>query len=224
MATSAPHCKLNYHEFNGADLDTFAHLVADGFYANNPPFTAPPLTEVAFTALADTFHEKYEAYKNGGKAQKGYYTVARTNLITALDDIAHYVDGLAGVDDGMIQLAGYTPTKTGDTKAVVPAAPVIEKIIRVGKGTLNPVCKTSPGADSYGCLILDKPTTDGLIFIDGMLIVNDDFKGEFRHIVTKGRSKTFTNLKSGTEYWFFFYAINSAGVSGFSAGASEVCG
>lgn len=224
MPTSKQHCSLNYHAFGSTDLDTFAHLVSEGIYSNNPPFTAPPLTQAAFDALVGLHHDKYEAYKNGGAAQKGAYITAKNNLITALDSTADFVDGLSGVNEAMILLAGYTPTKTGDTKAVVPAAPVVEKINRVVKGTLNPVCKTSSGAESYGCLLLDKPTTDGIIFIDGMLIVNEDFKGEFRHIVTKGRSKTFTNLKSGTEYWFFFYATNSAGVSGLGAGLSEVCG
>ena len=64
---------------------------------------------------------KYTAYKNGGKAQKGAYTTARTVLIAALDQNAEYIDGLAGLNTDMILLSGYTPTKTGDSKATTPA-------------------------------------------------------------------------------------------------------
>ena len=224
MPTSKQHCSLNYHAFGPTDLDTFAHLVSEGIYSNDPPFTAPPLTKTAFDALVGLHHDKYEAYKNGGAAQKGAYVTAKTNLITSLDSTADFVDGLTGVNEDMIILAGYTPTKTGETKAVVPAAPVVEKIERGSKGVLIPTCKTVAGGEYYGCLAFDKPIDTSVFFVDGMLGFAEEFKAEYRHLVTKGRKKTFTNLRSGVEYWFYFYAGNSAGVSQLSAGVSMVCG
>ena len=45
MPNSKAHCSVDYHEFNGSDLDIKAHLVAEGIYTNNPPFTVPPVTQ-----------------------------------------------------------------------------------------------------------------------------------------------------------------------------------
>ena len=223
MSNTKPHCSLNYHEFGPTELETFGHGVGEGIYQHNPPFTAPPYTEIAAKALIDTYHNTYEDYKNGGKSQKGDYMAARAALILALDDTAKYVDGLTGLNDAMIVMAGYTPTKTGESKAVIPDAPVIEAIKRGAKGVLEPACKTVPGADYYGCILLDKPWDNTLYFVDGQLVLNG-FTGALRHIVTKGRKKTITNLQSKTEYFAYFYAGNSAGVSQLSAVVSEVCG
>ena len=241
MSSSKPHCGLFYHEFNGADLDTFAHLVAEGIYTNNPPFTAPPLTQLAFNALVDAFHEKYEAYKNGGKAQKGAYTIARTNLIKALDDTADYVDALPAVDDGMIQLAGYTPTKTGDTSAVPPPTPTDVKLSHGASGEIKAECGAITGSITYGCLIIaEKPLPDGFAITNaGQIIISENKptppippippqqNDEGSLIIldlTKSRKKRFTGLVKGTEYFFYFYAINSAGVSQLSEMKSMVCG
>ena len=123
MSNSKPHCSVDYHNFNGDKLDTKAHLVSEGIYSNDPPFTAPPFTQVDFDALVADHHDKWEAYKNGGKAQKGPYNTARTALINAMDKTGDFVDERPGVDDDMILLSGFTPTKTGGTKTLPPNPP-----------------------------------------------------------------------------------------------------
>jgi len=45
----------------------------------------------------------------------------------------------------------------------------------------------------------------------------------FRLILTKGRKKIVNNLESKTEYWFYFFAGNAAGVSQLGPGMSMVC-
>lgn len=222
MPNSKPHCSVSYHQFLGVELEVFSHAVGEGIYSNNPPFNTPPVLEVDFKNLADVYSDKYDNYKNGGKNQKGAYLTARANLMEALDTLAEYVDALPGVNDDMIILAGYTPTKTGDSKAVVPVAPVIEGVEQGSTGVLEPQCKAVAGADYYSCIILDKPWDYTLHFVEGTLMLSN-FTGFFRHIVTKGRKKLVPALTPKTDYWFYFYAGNSAGVSQLSAGVSKVC-
>src|SRR5688572_6126075 len=125
------HCSVDYHEFNGADLETKGHAVSTGIYDHNPPFVAPPFTKAAFDAKVEAVHNTYEAYKNNlGPVTKGNYLIARANLIADMDTLGQFVDALPGVNEGMILLAGFTPTKTGETSAVIPDVPVIEEIQR----------------------------------------------------------------------------------------------
>ncbi len=222
MPTYKPHCSLNYHLFNGAELETFAHGVATGIYDHAATFPSPPIIKVDFETTVEDFHNKYEAYKTGGKSQKGDYLVSRSILMKALDDTAVYVDNLKGVDEDTIVLAGYKPTKVGDSKAVVPDAPGVKSIEPGPKGTLIATCNTVDGASYCGCLVTDKPITDGIYMVDGTFSP-DGFDGKYRLILTKGRKKTVNMLDSKTEYWFYFFAGNSAGVSQFGAGMSMVC-
>ena len=228
MATVTPHCSLSYHQFNPTDLENFGHHVSTGIYTSTPPFSSPPYTQVVFDGFVSAFHDTYIAYKNGGADQKGAYMTAHTNLMEALDATAHYVDELPGVNEDMITRAGYTPTKTGDTKAVVPATPEVEKIDRPAKGTLEPSCKAVHGAEYYGCIILEHPWGDGMGFMAGQIGIEIPTPipslPAIRIIVTKGRKKTAAMLTSGKEYGVYFYAGNSAGVSALSGGVSIICG
>ena len=224
MANSQPRCSVEYHNYNGTDLESQGHKTSNGVFGNNPPFTSPPTTKILFDPLVEDVHNTYEAFKEGGQAQKGAYLTARENLIAALDLLAKYVNELSGVNEAMIILAGFKPTKTGETQAVVPATPVIDKIERGSKGVLIPQCKPIKGASYYGCILLDKPMDTKLIFLNGMLAFDDGFDSNFILNLTKGRKKIYSGLESGKEYWFYFYAGNSAGVSTLSEGESIVCG
>lgn len=208
--------------FNGADLETFVHGVATGIYDHATTFTSPPVVKATFETTVEDFHNKYEAYKNGGKGQKGAYIIARDNLMKGLDDTAEYVDALPGLTEGIIVLAGYTPTKTGDTQAVLPDAPGVEKIEFGPKGTLIATAKSVAGGSYYGCVVTDKPIA-GAINMDNGTFTLDGFDGNFRLILTKGRKKTVNNLDSKTEYWFYFFAGNTAGVSQLGPDMSLVC-
>jgi hypothetical protein len=137
MAGKKSRCSLSYHRFGFPELETFAHHVSVSTYSHNPPFTAPPLTQAAFDALITVYHDTYEAYKNGGANQKADFDVAYNNLITALDNLAQYVDGLPILDEDVIKLAGYTPTKTGETAAVIPPAPTGVKLAQAATGEIK---------------------------------------------------------------------------------------
>lgn len=237
MPNSKAHCSVDYHEFNGSDLDIKAHLVAEGIYTNNPPFTVPPVTQLAYDALVAAHHEKYEAYKNGGKAQKGAYLTARTSLITAMDTLGDYVDKLPGVDEDMILLAGFTPTKTGNSKAVAPPVPTGIELTFGVTGEVFAECAAIAGDIFYGCMMIaSKPLPDGFAISNGgqIIIPNDEAASVASAMVSNGiaaigdlnkkRKKHFTGLTKGVEYYFYFFAVNSAGVSQLSAVQHITCG
>ncbi len=222
MSNKTPHCSLNYHNLSGSELDTFAHAVADGIYNNATTFTSPPLTQPAFSALLSAYHSAYEEYKNGGKNQKGAFLIAKNNLVAALDTTAEYVDGLPDLTEAIIILAGYVPTKVSDTKAVVPAAPVVKSIEQGASGILTVEAETSPGAEYYGCIITEYPLdpNKGLILFEGNMIIE---QLQLRLELNKSRKKKIMNLQPKTEYWFYFFAGNSAGVSPLGPPSSRVC-
>jgi hypothetical protein len=231
MADSQPHCSLNFHTFGPIPFENFGHRVSSGIYGNAGTFTAPPYTQVVFDGLVTDVHDTYEAYFNGGLEQKGEYMTAYGLLLTALNDTATYVDGLPGLTEAMITLAGYTPTKTGVTSAVICAAPVIDKIDRETKGVLKPWCKPVAGADYIGCIVMDQPIGTSVSFVFGQIAIDGGSPvppgpgfPTVRLIVTKGRKKVVPGLTSGKEYWVYFYAGNAAGVSDLSAGVSIICG
>jgi hypothetical protein len=231
MPNPKPHCSVDYHEFNGADLETQGHKVSNGIYGNPGTFASPPMTKTVFDQLVEDVHTTYEAYIHGGADQKGAYMTARSALIAALDSMAKYVDGLTGVNEDMIVLAGFTPTKTGQTKAVVPVAPELDMntIDTKTKGWLKFSCRHVTGAEFYGCIVLEQPLSDNVSFIFGQVSLSAPFGPgpvpfNVRMVVTKGRYKEVPGLTSGREYWVYFYAGNSAGVSPLSNGVSIICG
>ncbi|MBK8659669.1 MAG: fibronectin type III domain-containing protein [Bacteroidetes bacterium] len=64
------------------------------------------------------------------------------------------------------------------------------------------------------------PLNKGVIFFEGNMIIEN---AVLRLEVNKGRKKTISNLQPKEEYWFYFYAGNSAGVSALSAPESRIC-
>ncbi|MBK7147746.1 MAG: hypothetical protein IPH78_02730 [Bacteroidetes bacterium] len=222
MISSNPKGQLNLSPACRTDLNQMAHAVADGIYGNPGTFAAPPVTQPVFEGLLTSYHNAYEDYKNGGKNQKGAYLVAKNNLMGSLDQLADYVDALPGLTEATIYLAGFTPTKVSDSKAVVPAPPVIKSVTQGSTGSLVVEADAVPGAEYYGCLV-SKTKLDGnsgIIFFEGNLIIEN---ASLRLEVNKGRKKTISNLQPKEEYWFYMYAGNSAGVSALSAPMSRIC-
>ena len=228
MTTFKSHCSVDYHEFAGPDLETQGHKVSSGIYGHPVPFASPPFTQTVFDGLVEDVHLTYEAYHNGGVEQKGAYMTARTALIGALDTTGHFVDALPGVNDDMIVLAGFTPTKTGRTDAVVCEAPVITHVDKETTTWLKPLCNAVPGAIFYGCLILEAPLGENIVFYNGQIIISPvtgpiPVPSNVRLVVTKGRLKEIPQLEKGKDYWIYMYAGNSAGISPLSAGVQVMC-
>ena len=232
--SSQPHCSVIYHQYNGADLESQGHKTSAGVFGNNPPFTSPPMTKIVFDGLVEAVHNTYEAYTDGGLGQKGAYLIARVNLITALDTTAKYVDELPGVTEAIIILAGFKATKTGDSTAVIPATPELDKVERGVTGVLMPECKTVHGADFYGCLVAAGEPLAGIgMNSSGQIVAMQDSGPApvpgppaiaLVIDVNKSRKKKITGLVKGVDYYIYFYAGNSAGVSDLSEPVVIMCG
>jgi len=212
-------CKLSYHSYGKTALDTFANGVKNGIFSNPTVFATPPLTEDELkhiiadysTALAD-----YEAY---GKTYKTAYLNAKGKLMSTLDVIAAYVNGVANGDPSIISLAGYLPT-AGSSQA----APMLEKILTVvvtatnvsGQVIIETPAITGKGVTGYG-----------LILVSGAPLTVDNFsKGIFNLTAiadqkviidfTKGKKKVIDGLDSSMVYYGYMFATNSVSVSPLS--------
>lgn len=240
MAT--PHCSLDYHQFGVLKLETFADGVRKGIYDNDPPFTAPPLTAIQFDALIEAYHHKYDDYKNGGKLQKPFFTAAKAALMKGLDDTAAFVDTRPGVNDDMIRMGGYNPTKTVDSEAQIPAQPAGAIITRGGAGEMFAEVPKIDGAEYYGCIVLAGPLPgDVVLNASGQFVAThqnnpdpnpnpnpdpEPVPGTVVAVVdvNKSRKKRFIGLKTGVVYYFYFYAANATGVSLLSEVRNLSCG
>lgn len=227
------HCNKEYHRMPDSELKTFATGVAGGYYTNNPPFTVLPLTLIAFQALIDDYDTKYDAYENGGDAQKGPFLLAKAALINALDLLAIETDKVALGNPDLIILAGFTPTKTpGET--VKPGQTVVT-VKRGIAGELIATCEKLEGAKHYGCIMTEAAPLPTWITInaDGRIVVetNNPMPGpmpgpsvaSFQLDLTDQREKHFLGLKHDVTYYFYFYAVNAKGVGPLSEVVSMVC-
>ncbi len=228
-------CRINYHNYGIAVVPVFAGGVKTGVYTNTSEFSAPPITESQLNTLIGNYNTTYEEYKNGGKLKKPFFTEAKKALMNGLDSIADYINGLSGLTPEIIEMGGYTPTKTIDSVVNPPAIPQGAMLSRGAIGQLFAEVPKVVGAETYGCIVFaGLPIMDSLTFANGQFIASEDKdpaakadKGSNVIVVidvTKGRKKQFINLQPGTEYFFYFYAGNASGVSLLSEVRSIICG
>ena len=96
------------------------------------------------------------------------------------------------------------------------------------------MAESEPGATFYGCiLVAGQPLPDGVslngsgrLIARGGKAMNALAQHEIFIIIdlNKSRKKHFTGLKKGVDYYFYFYAGNSAGVSQLSEKVELMCG
>jgi hypothetical protein len=228
METS--HCSLKYHEYSIANLEIFATGVKLKIYATGSPYASPPLTETEITDLIENYHHSYEDYKNKGKLFKAEFRTNKALLIAGLDTTADYIDALPGLTVDLIEGAGYIATKTNDSEVEVPAQTSAPKLSRGAAGEAFAEVDTVPHAESYGCFAFaSQAMPASFTFINGQIVIRPDNSPTppgpmpgpldvvFVHDVSKSRRKHFQGLKPGVTYYFYFYAVNAAGVSILSA-------
>ena len=222
------HCSLSYHNDPIESLPTFASGVRQGI-ANNPTVfdpkgnVPPPITDNQFDLLISTEQGTYATYKNGGQAQKPAFTVARAALIAGLDKTAEYVDSIANGDANIIILAGYKPTGIAGggltAKMAAATAPQTVKVTNgVSTGELDAECETFHAGHHYGCVVSEgQPLSSGTkLNAQGQLIIDPQQTNRIIIDVNGERKKKFTGLTKGTDYFFYFYVVNSGGVSPLS--------
>ncbi|MES2621992.1 MAG: hypothetical protein V4615_14170 [Bacteroidota bacterium] len=211
-----PRCSRNYRKFGILPLETFATGVKTGIYSNDPPFTAPPLTEAAFDLLIQTYSTRYDEYKSGGPLLKPVFNVAKTALVGGLNSLANFIDDLPALIDDTIMLGGFTPVKTTDTEAQIPTQPVLTSLKRGESNQIVAECNLIDGAEYYGCLIMVSGPANQVEMSNGKLLLPGNMNTDIALDVTKSRRKVFNSLQPGVTYMFWFYAGNAAGVSNLS--------
>ena len=230
---------MSFHKSKVNDLPIFAIGVRDGIYLNPDPFDAPPITELNFQKLIDTYTNKRGAYENGGSAQKGPYQAARQALLDGLDQMAVYVDLVAKGDENIILLGGYVPSKGNRSETPSPVQPTGVSVKRgEASGILIAECENQSVAISYGCIVtVNQPLPANVVLnANGQLIFSDTEPSPPAGTMAlstalisglidfnPGRKKKFKNLIPGLTYYFVFYAANATGVSPFSESKSIMC-
>lgn len=237
MSNSKSYCSRSFHESKAEELDPFALGVKAGYYGNNPPFTDVTITEVAFGLLITTYVNKRGDYVNGGETQKGPFLLAKAALMEGLDSLADKTDLVAAGNPDIVTLAGYTPTKVGNSDSNKPGQCVVS-VKRGIAGELVATCEILPGAKYYGCIMVAGAplppwftiTDGGKVMIDLSFLPPPAALGAEEPVVkgvqcdlTSQRVKHFTGLKHDEVYYFYFYAVNAAGVGALSEGVSMVC-
>ena len=210
------HVSLNYHRIELDKLDTFGEGVSQGIFGNDPPFTAPPITQLVLDGAVTNYVDKRAAYKNGGRAQKGPFQAAKKVLMDHLDTLADYVDELADGDENIILLSGFLPTKGEDTPSTVPATPVAMAKRGESTGIILAECPAIPGAEYYGCIVSEGQPLSGAVINGSGYLILENVQQVFGFVLTKGRKKVLLNNVPGNTYYIYFYAVNAAGVSQLS--------
>ncbi|MES2621575.1 MAG: hypothetical protein V4615_12055 [Bacteroidota bacterium] len=204
------------------ELEVFATGVKTGYYKNNPPFSAPPITENQLKTLIDNYSQTYGKFKNGGKLLKPVFNKAKDSLLDALDEIAANVNEVAQGDEITVMKAGYKPTKTTRSGAVVPPQPQIETLERGTTGELLTACKVLGSDVSYGCLLSEGTALTNLNMVNGRLVIQQGSPTIYID-ENKQRKKIFRGLKPAVVYYAYFFARNNAGVSLLSVPQQIMC-
>ncbi len=224
------HCNKEYHRKPNKDLKIFADGVETGYYGNGATFPVLPIPQVDFHALIEDYDDKLSDYEKGGDEQKGPFLISKAALIDVLDLLATETDKVAVGNAAIIILAGFEPTKIkGETVKPIQCVAEVKRGIA---GELIPSCEKIDNAKHYGCIMTEgAPLSDtSIIDSDGRLIwtitpgvppvipfasIQIDF--------TDQPVKHFLNLKHDVTYYFYFFAVNSAGVGPVSEVVSMVC-
>ena len=219
----------NYHGFL-VKLPAFAFKTKQGM-KNNPLKFIPaniPFGDAALTQLIKNDQEAYANWKAGGEPEHLLFDTARGLLLTALDKNADYVDLIANGDAAIIKLSGYSASSVKDTKPISPAQPQTITISTGGTmltGRMDAECEIIAGAIAYGCVV----SVGGPLSAEFLL----NLQGQFNeptgslypiiHDVTLQRKKSFWNFIKGTDYYFYFYVINTTGVGTLSNFKMRMC-
>ena len=221
-----------------SDFDTLQAILVAAVILNAAGWNIPP-TEI--TKLTDKQTIWAAAWliakdkQNSTSAQKKAKDLARKNYEKVLRPfIQKWIYRNESMDAAAVEECGLKPRDTGHTPATKPAQPV-GSVKRKGVGALTASCALIDGAKHYGCIMTENgPLPDGLTLTpDGKLVAqwnkNNNMNMAQPQItgiqidLTDQRVKNFAGLTHDATYYFYFYAVNAAGVSILSEVVSIVC-
>jgi len=220
------------------EFDTLQGIIVTAVTANSATWAIPAPEITKLTDKQNPWAATWLIAKdkqNSTSAQKKAKDLARKNYTKVLRPfIQKWIYRNELVDDAAIEQCGLRPRDATATPTTKPDAPVVT-IKRGVPGELIATCAIIPKAKYYGCLMLEGGLlpSDFQISPDGKIIVNTmnnpnpnpqpDTVTGFQFDLTEKRLKHFTGLKPGVTYYFYYYAVNAAGVSPLSAVVSMMC-
>ncbi len=223
-------CSKGYKRLKNDELDVFAAGIRNGIFGH-AIFMTPPILQVAFQLLIDTYFDTRAVYDQGGLGQKGAFNAAKKALLAGLDTMGAYVDTIAQGDANIITDAGFVPTKGTPTKKAAPTQILGVKATSPSAGLINTNCAPQLGVSIYVCIVTAEPLPAGIhISLKGQLRLDSDTstplvpqpEGAIMDFNAK-RKKSFAGLTSGTRYYFTYFGINSRGVGVLSISFSMIC-
>ena len=164
--------------------------------------------------------------QNSTSAQKKAKDVARAGYSKVLRPfIQKWIYRNENMDDSDIETCGLKPRDPNHTPANIPDKPVV-KVKHGASAELISSCPAVPGAKHYGCIITEAAAIPDWLAIsaDGRIVIDMDSippspGPEIKSIIcdlTDQRVKHFKGMKKGATYYFYYYAVNAAGVSELS--------
>ena len=217
------------------DFDTLQGILVTAVTNNAVAWKIPPSEILKVTAKQAVWTPAWAKAKdklNSTPAEKEAKTLARTEYEKVLRPfIQVWIYRNPDMDAAAVQNCGLKPRDTVHTAAQKPAQPV-GHAKRGAPLEIDAECDALDNAEYYGCLMMESgPLPDNVtITAEGKLVVGADkpsaagpsptgLQADF----TKQRKKKFTALKHDVNYWFYFYAVNAAGVSPLSEGVTIQC-
>ena len=220
-------CSREYHHGAILEIQKLLNDASAAILANAAKFASPPFTEAEAKAVIDAYVGTRSDYENGGKDQEPAWNTAYGNGMAFLDKSANYVDGVAKGDADTITLSRFTPTHAhGRIPASIPGqVKTITQDKESVKGEIIVESEKMGDYVRYGCIMVEGMPlpADFIIGKDGTIIFPPCTARIF-HSVSNQKKKTFNNLKTGTDYYIYFYVVNAAGAGPISAVLIINCG
>jgi hypothetical protein len=201
--------RLNLRGLNvPAKIAKGRHIVTSMTDNKNFATPTPPLTEVTAALVAlETAAAQVQLARSEVTTRTVNQDNAESRLDQLLTQLAGYVESVAGKDDTVITSAGME-TKAAPSTPTLPSVPqAVSAAAGDHDGELLLWWKPVPNAKSY---VIESST-------DPATTTSWEHAG-----IATSATKTITNLKSGTRFWFRVAAVGAGGQSGWSEHATKV--
>jgi hypothetical protein len=184
-------------------------------------FPNPPISMGDLKTLNDNLDDAVAtAVSSGSKKDASDLKTVRSAWVAGFTSTAKYVTFIASLTDagasaGVIQAAGYEPTKNQSQPKPKPGmATAFEASITSTKGTIvADSIKAVPNAQAYVFAVL--PQGVEMTFSGNTMVLTAG--GQTMYITTQiQKSAEIQNLTSLTPYSVSMYAVNTAGIGGIS--------
>jgi hypothetical protein len=188
---------LDFASYSDADLDEFAHNVANSL-TGNASFPTPPVTSANLKTLVTEFHDAVQAALLGGLQLTAAKNAARETLLDALRKEATYVQGIANHSLDVMLTSGFYANSTNRAQAPLDT-PIVIDVQNLATTKL---------------LLRLKPVINARSYITQ---INTNGNGTWQDagVYTQARRIVLSNLVPGT-----IYSLRAKAIGG-STGSSE---